>query len=137
MHCKIFCIPLQCTKTQTNMERNTVSIASIKVKIERTKNAINEFVAQINIGDPLTIVANTENLIALQKEYQIIKTLEMFVQVLEENLDPMVYLDRLQDEIMSERGFKSYYLANNIIEQYRFDGKREAYVYLKKLLKSL
>jgi hypothetical protein len=119
------------------MERNTVSIASLKVKIERTKNAINEFVSRINTGDPLTIVANAEKLVTLQKEYQMIKTLEMFVQVLEENLDPMIYLDRLQDEIMSERGFKSYYLANNIIEQYRFDGKREAFVYLKKLLKSL
>ena len=124
-------------KQTTNMERNTVSIASLKVKIERTKNAINEFVSRINTGDPLTIVANAEKLVTLQKEYQMIKTLEMFVQVLEENLDPMIYLDRLQDEIMSERGFKSYYLANNIIEQYRFDGKREAFVYLKKLLKSL
>ena len=128
---------MQCTKTQTNMERNQITIASLKAKIERTKNAINEFVIRINTGDPLTIVANAEKLVTLQKEYQMIKTLEMFVQVLEENLDPMVYLDRLQDEIVEYAQFKSSCLAQNVIEQYRFDGKREAYVYLKKILKSL
>jgi hypothetical protein len=116
------------------MEKQTITLEALKRKAASQIVIIDEFMRKIN-SDPLTIVANTEKLIYLQKEYQLLKTLDMFVQVLEENLDPLTYLERLQGEIMDAAAFKSSSLAENTIESYRFDGKREAYLYLKKLLK--
>jgi len=116
------------------MDKQTITLEILKRRVASQVVIIDKFIRKIN-SDPLTIAENTGKLIFLQKEYQLLKTLDMFVQILEENLDPLTYLERLQGEIMDATAFKSSSLAENTIESYRFDGKRVAYQYLKKLLK--
>jgi hypothetical protein len=117
------------------MDKKTITIAAIREKIKSLTAEIDKFIFQLNSNNRLQILANAEKIVTLQKEYEQIKVLERACRVIEDDFEAIDYLNRLQSEIMDATAFKSSSLAENTIESYRFDGKREAYLYLKKLLK--
>lgn len=109
---------------------------AIEGKITALQNRIKRYFADLDMSNPMSILANGEFLNELQCEYQQINTLSHFIDVIKHNEDVKRQLVNLGENILAQRLNNSTSQSTNAVELYRFNGKREAYIFLVEILKT-
>ena len=111
------------------------TIIAIEKQVKALNAKINNRVTAI-MADPLTVVANTVTLIELQREFKQINILNHFVLVLQEEPERADrQIKMLLEMILENRIMNSTCLASNTVENYRYEGMRDAYSFLVETLK--